>query len=213
MLTDLSAAEVRAALARFATTHSTETASIARLGLERAIGHAEANDLVGRNVAALVTTPKGRPGRYSKALSAAEAAALLRASRLDRAVQEFPGCPPRPPALMHAYISLCLLAGIRTEEARALRWDSVDLEGRPDANPPAPPSVAVLRSVREHGDTKTDRSRRTLALPAMAVAALRELREHQSCDSEAAGGLWQESGLVFTTRTGTALSAGHVRRM
>jgi integrase len=29
----------------------------------------------------------------------------------------------RPPELMYAYIVLSLLVGIRTEEARALRWD------------------------------------------------------------------------------------------
>src|SRR5215472_16473626 len=213
VLTDLSAGEVKAALSRYAATHATETASIARLGLERAIRHAEANDLVSRNVAALVQTPKGRTGRPSKALTAAQGAAVLRASRQEHAVREFPGCPPRPPALMHAYIALCLLAGIRTEEVRALRWDHVDLDGRPDADLPVPPSVAVWRSVRAYGDTKTERSRRTLALPAMAVAALRELREHQADDRAEAGGLWQESGLVFTTRIGTPLSAGHVRRM
>jgi integrase len=213
VLTDLSAGEVKAALSRYAATHATETASIARLGLERAIRHAEANDLVSRNVAALVETPKGRAGRPSKALSATQAAAVLRASREDHALREFPGCPPRPPTLMHAYIVLCLLAGIRTEEVQALRWDHVDLDGRPDADPPLPPSVAVWKSVRAHGDTKTERSRRTLALPAMAVAALRELRAHQADDRVEAGGLWQESGLVFTTRIGTALSAGHVRRM
>jgi len=173
----------------------------------------EVKAALGRNVAALVETPKGRAGRPSKALSADQAAAVLRASRQDRAVQEFPGCPPRPPALMHAYIALCLLAGIRTEEVRALRWDHVDLDGRPDGDPAVPPSVAVWRSVRAHSDTKTERSRRTLAMPAMAVAALRELRERQSYDRKEAGRLWQESGLVFSTRTGTPLSAGHVRRM
>src|SRR5262249_24960045 len=103
VLTDLTAGEVKAALSRYAATHATETASIARLGLERAIRHAEANGLVGRNVAALVHTPKGRTGRPSKALDAAQAAAVLRASRQDRAMGEFPGCPPRPPALMQAY--------------------------------------------------------------------------------------------------------------
>jgi integrase len=213
VLTDLTAGEVKTALSRYAATHATETASIARLGLERAIRHAEANDLVSRNVAALVQTPKGRTGRPSKALTATQAAAVLRASRQDHEVREFPGCPPRPPALMHAYIAVCLLAGIRTEEVRALCWDHVDLDGRPDADPPMPPSVAVWRSVRAHGDTKTERSRRTLALPAMAVAALRDLGGHQDDDRAQAGGLWQESGLVFTTRIGTPLSAGHVRRM
>jgi len=28
-----------------------------------------------------------------------------------------------------AYVILCLMTGIRTEEARALRWDHVDLAG------------------------------------------------------------------------------------
>jgi hypothetical protein len=39
------------------------------LALKRAIRHAEANDLVSRNVAALVDTPKGQEGRPSKSLT------------------------------------------------------------------------------------------------------------------------------------------------
>ena len=213
ILAELSAAEVRAALTRLARTHSTETVSIARLGLERAIRHAEANDLVARNVAALVDAPPGRDGRPSKALALEQAAALLRSSRQPRTTQEFPGRPPRPPSLMHAFIVLCLLVGVRTEEARALRWDHVDLDGRSDADPAVPPSVAVWRSVRAHGDTKTDRSRRTLGLPRIAVDALRDHRESQRHDRAAAGDLWQEHGLVFATQTGTPLDAGNVRRM
>jgi integrase len=69
----------------------------------------------------------------------------------------------RPAALMRAYIVLSLLCGIRTGEARALRWAHVDLDGDPEARPPVPPHVAVWRSVRVHGETKTERSRRTLA--------------------------------------------------
>ena len=79
----------------------------------------------------------------------------------------------RPAELMHAYITLSLLCGLRTEEARALRWAHVDLDGDPAARPPLPPHIAVWRSVRAHGDTKTERSRRTLALPAAAAQALR----------------------------------------
>jgi integrase len=213
VLSDLTAADVRAALARLASTHSTETVSIARLGLERSIRHAEANDLAARNVAALVDTPRGRAGRASKALSLAQAAALLRVSGQERPVREFPGCPPRPPSLMPAYIVLCLLVGVRTEEARALCWDQVDLDGQPDADPPVPPNVAIWRSVRAHGDTKTEKSRRTLALPRMAVTALRDHRDGQLADRVAAGELWQERGLVFTTKIGTPLDAANVRRM
>src|ERR1022692_924764 len=54
---------------------------------------------------------------------------------------------------MHAYIALCLATGIRTEEARALRWENVDF-GDPGADPPVPASAAVWRSVRGHEDTK-----------------------------------------------------------
>ena len=79
----------------------------------------------------------------------------------------------RPAELMHAYIMLSLLCGLRTEEARALRWAHVDLDGDPAARPPVPPHIAVWRSVRAHGETKTERSRRTLGLPAAAVQALR----------------------------------------
>jgi len=213
ILADLTAADVRAALARLARTHSTDTVSIARLGLERSTRHAEANDLADRNVAALVDAPRGRSGRPSKALSPEQAAALLRVSRQKRTVREFPGSPPRPPSLMHAYIVLCLLVGVRTEEARALRWDHVDLDGQPDADPLVPPNVAIWRSVRAHGDTKTEKSRRTLALPQMAVTALRDHREGQLADRVAAGELWQERGLVFTTQIGTSLAAANVRRM
>jgi integrase len=115
----------------------------------------------------------------------------------------------RPAALMHACIALSLLARIRTEEARALRWQHVDLDGNPAASPPVPPHVAVWRSVRVHGETKTERSRRTLGLPAVAVQALRALRETQAEERLTAGDNWQDTGLVFTTHRGAALDVGN----
>jgi hypothetical protein len=45
--------------------------------------------------------------------------------------------------------------------------------GDPASRPPVPPHMAVWRSVRTHGETKTERSRRTLGLPAVAVQTLR----------------------------------------
>ncbi len=62
--------------------------------------------------------------------------------------------------------------GARTEELRPLTWADVDLTGNPDKEPPAPPHIYVLRSVRESGDTKTRKSRRGLALPQRCVDAL-----------------------------------------
>jgi integrase len=96
-------------------------------------------------------------------MTAAEAAALLAAAKGH----------PR----LGAYVILSLTTGIRTEEARALRRDHVDLDGDPDARTPVPPSIAMWGSARLHGDIKTEKSRRTLALPQNAVMALREHRK------------------------------------
>ena len=93
-----------------------------------------------------------------------------------------------------------------------LLWEHVDLEGKPDASPPVPASIAVWRSVREHGDTKTRMSRRTLTLPRATVDVLRAHREQQDEDRARAGDAWEERGLVFSTRLGTPLDAGNIRR-
>jgi site-specific recombinase XerD len=73
-------------------------------------------------------------------------------------------------------------------------------------------SMAVWRSVRLGGDTKTAKSRRTLGLPRTAVEALRGYHLQQEGERLAAGELWQEHGLVFATTIGTALDAANVRR-
>jgi integrase len=195
--------------------YSSAAVTMGHLALKRAIRHAEANDLVSRNVATLVNTPKGQEGRPSKSLTLEQAVAVIAAAKTLPAMELRPGLKDvrRPATLMHAYIVLSLLVGVRTEEARALRWKHVDLDGDPDAEPAIPPHVAVWRSVRVHGETKTERSRRTLGLPQMAVEALRALLESQADERLLAGEVWQDDGLVFTTHLGTALDAGNVRKM
>jgi integrase len=195
-LRELTADDVRQALTTMAARYSTAAVAMGHNALTRTIRHAEARALVGRNVATLVDTPKGQAGRPSKSLTLGQASALLAAAEGTR---------------MHAYIALCLATGIRTEEARALRWEHVDF-GDPDAEPPMPASAAVWRSVRSHGDTKTEKSRRTLALPQMAVDALRVQKERQAEERQAAGARCSDLDLVFATRTGAALDAANVRR-
>src|SRR5712672_2179362 len=214
-LRDLSAADVRQALAAMAAGYSTAAVSMGHLALKRAIRHAEASGLVSRNVAALVDTPKGQEGRPSRSLTLDQAVAVITAARTLPVMELRPGLKDvrRPAALMHAYITLSLLCGLRTEEARALRWAHVDLDGDPAARPPVPPYVAVWRSVRAHGETKTERSRRTLGIPAAAVQALGALRESQAEERLEAGDGWQHTGLVFTNHLGAALDAGNVRKM
>jgi integrase len=187
-LRKLTAHDVRRALTQLADNHSSRTVVIAHNALTRALHHAEANRQILHNAAALVDTPKGQCGRPSKALTAEQAAALVKAAGQAR---------------LGAYVVLCLLTGIRTEEARALRWDHVDLDGG---------VMAVWRSVRHGGDTKTAKSRRTLGLPHAASEALREHSRRQAGERVTAGALWNDHGLVFATRVGTQLDAGNVRR-
>ena len=196
-LKELTAGEVRAGLDALSDRLSTRYLQIAKASLARAIRYAEAHDLVGRNVAKLADLPKGSAGRPSRSLTLEQTLALLNAARGSR---------------LNAYVVLSLTAGIRIEEARELRWDHVDLDGDPGGVRPVPPSVAVWRSVRQGGDTKTAKSRRTLALPQTAIHALREHRRRQAEDRLAAGALWQDHGLVFTSTIGTPLDASNVRR-
>ena len=196
-LRELAARDVRRGLEALSDRVSTRYLQIARASLTRAIKYAEAHDLVGRNVAALVDPPKGQVGRPSRSFTLEQSLALLEAASESR---------------LNAYVVLSLTVGIRTEEARELRWDHIDLDGDPGAARPVPPSVAVWRSVRQGGDTKTAKSRRTLALPQTAVQALREHRKLQAEDRLAAGALWEDHGLVFASAIGTPLDAANVRR-
>jgi integrase len=68
------------------------------------------------------------------------------------------------------------------------------------------------RSVRVDGDTKTRKSRRTLALPKRAVDALTAHRDRQDVTKDRTGGRWMDHDLVFASRVGTPLLAGNVRR-
>lgn len=76
-LRDLSAGDVRSALAGLPPRLSTRSLQIDRNSLERTIAFAQAGDLVGRNVAALVKSPRGRAGRPSKSFTLEQARAVL----------------------------------------------------------------------------------------------------------------------------------------
>ncbi|MBK3627002.1 site-specific integrase [Streptomyces sp. MBT49] len=161
--------------------------------LRRSTAHAQRRDKAARNVALLVTAPEGRPGRPSKALNLEQAKAVLASARGSR---------------LYAYLVLSLLSGVRTEEARPLTWDHVFLETKDGI----PPHVAVWRSVRKHGETKTKKSRRTIALPKQVVDVLEEHARWQQQERASRGMEWSRTGRVFTTRTGEPLDAANVRR-
>jgi integrase len=187
-LRDLTARHVQTALAELSGSLSTRSLRLVHQVIERAIRHAQAADLVGRNVAPLVSAPEGKGGRPSQSLTLDQAVAVLEAAEGSS---------------LHAYVVLSLLTGLRTEELRSLLWTDVDLDAQ---------TLAVYRSVRASGDTKTPKSRRVLKLPLKAVEALREHRAQQAASRLQAGALWQDHGLVFASTVGTPLDAHNVRR-
>ncbi|MET8863618.1 site-specific integrase [Nonomuraea sp. NPDC004580] len=174
--------------------------------LKRAIRQAQARDLVLRNIAELVTTPTGKEGRPSKALTRQQADAMLKTAESSE---------------LHAYVVLSLTTGVRTEEARALRWDHV-VPWNPNLKAWHPVTEAgfrhkrfaiyVWRADRVGGDTKTRKSRRTLELPKLAAEALRQHHTRQAVHKLKAGEAWQDHNLVFCTNVGTPLDAANVRR-
>jgi integrase len=188
-LRDLDVTDVDKALTALAASRSSSTVAMAHLALTRAITRAQAKNLVLRNVSALTGTPPGQQGRPSRSMTLAQATELTAAAQ---------AAGPRT----HAYVMLSLCTGVRTEEARALRWEHVDF-GDPNSRPPRSASVAVWRSVRARGDTKTRESRRTLGLPQLAAAGLQALYEESQPEPEE---------LVFCTAAGQPLDAANVRR-
>jgi integrase len=210
-LRELTAMEVRKGLGSLAPRYSTRYLQIAHNSLEWAIRFGQIHQRVSGNVAELVEVPKGATGRPSKSLTLGQAQDLMRAAKGER---------------LYPYIVLSLLSGMRTEEVRSLRWDHV-VTLVDDASGWKPVSevgfdgasagrdmfaIYVWRSVRAGGDTKTPKSRRSLQLPKLAVAALRTQQRQQDRDRLIAGERWHEHGLVFASAVGTPLLNGNVRR-
>ncbi|RJS47460.1 site-specific integrase [Nocardioides cavernaquae] len=168
---------------------STSSLRRVRWILQRSVMQAMRRDMVDRNVVDLCQVPRGREGRKSKSLTMEHAQAVV-ANTIDDP--------------LHAYIVMSLLTGARTEELRALRWEHVHLEADP-------PHVEVWHSVRRSGDTKTPKSRRTIALPALVTQRLREHRVRQA-EFRLKSTTWADPGIVFATSNGTAMDAANVRR-
>jgi integrase len=195
-LRELTVEDVEKLLADKSAILSTRSLRIIHSILSRAVRKAQVRDKIRRNIVLLCEIPEGRTGRPSKSLTLVQAEAVLKAAE-------------QASARMSAYIVVSLLTGARTEEMRALRWHDVDVTGQPEADPPVPPHVALVRSVRAGGDTKTRKSRRALTLPQRATDALQSLWETRTC---AHATMRDCPCLVFVTRTGRPLEARNVRR-
>lgn len=162
--------------------------------LKSALEHAVCEDELPRNVARNVKTTMHQPRRF-RPLTAAEARQFLDAARADR---------------LHALYELALRTGLRKGEILGLHWEDLDLRTG---------TASVQRSLQRtrtggltHLPTKTRASERRVALPTECVRSLKEHKERQAKEREAAGSAWQDSGLVFSTPAGRPLDPANLTR-
>jgi integrase len=107
-----------------------------------------------------------------------------------------------------AIYATALTLGLRRGEVLGLRWSDVDFDARTLR---VNQSIQRLKTGAASGhrtalvttETKSDRSRRTIALPESVIPGLRLQRARQAQQRLAAGLNWNGSGdLIFTNRVG-----------
>jgi integrase len=163
--------------------------------LRSALGQAVRDGILERNVAALVTAPKGTV-RAATTLTAEQARTLIESVRGDR---------------LFALYLLALHSGMRQGELLGCLWSDVD--GLDIAGTAAPVRIHVRRALaRIDGEyvrvpTKSVASQREILLGPSVMEALRRHRAGQRREQLAAGPAWRDRGLVFTRPDGEALNS------
>lgn len=175
--------------------YSTNSVRIMRTVLRKALGQAEREGLVARNVAALSAAPRV-VAKEGRTLTPEQARTLLAAVRGER---------------KEALVTIMLAYGLRRGEALGLRWDRLDWTAgtllvshsvkRIKERDPA----AGRRTCLVVSELKTRRSRRTLYLTPQLVDLLRRHRARQAEERLVAGEAWQDHGLIFPSEVGTPL--------
>lgn len=175
---------------------SVRTCRDARDTLRAALSYAVTEDeLISRNVAALVRLPSGRT-RKVRAWSVTEACQFLESARS--------GNDP----LYTAYV-LMLVLGLRRGEVLGLPWSNVNLDiAELDV------SWQLQRTEQQlhHRETKTPGSDAPLPVPGICATALKLQAERQAAWKQLAGAAWLGSGLVITTRCGTPFEPRNFNR-
>lgn len=180
-------------------TPSARTVRDLRGVLRSALSQAMTDELVDKNVAALVKVPKARAHRVT-AWSTDEARRFLESARSDR------------DSLYAAYV-LILCLGLRKGEVLGLTWAAVDLD-----NGELSIHLQLQRVRRELllRETKTEASDSVLPMPALVSAALKLRADEQDRDRAAVEQAWQgrplDAGLVFTGRYGTPVDPRTLNR-
>jgi integrase len=163
--------------------------------LRSALNHAATEELITKNVAALVKLPPQRR-RKGKAWTSEEARRFLESANADR------------DPVYAAYV-LILVLGLRKGEVLGLVEDDVDV-----AAGELTVGWQLQRVGRQllHRQTKTEGSDATLPLPEICAAALQERATAKDEDRRAAGIEWQGSKLLFTTKYGTPIEPRNFNR-
>ncbi len=161
--------------------------------LRKALDDAVVNGLLAANPVHRIKQPSARRSE-ARFLTLDEVALLMKAAQGLRYVDA---------------LRLILGTGLRRGEACALRWEDIDLvRGEAKVNGSLVRQNGGLRVV----DTKTDKSRRKIALSAHMLALLKSQKARQAAERLTAGNLWVESGLVFTTDLGKPIEPQNLLR-
>jgi integrase len=162
--------------------------------LRAALQDAVDEELLSRNVARLVQL-RVTDERRVRSFSREEAVRFLKAAEEHR---------------LYALWAVALAMGLRRGEALGLAWADVDLdEGRLTVRQALHRVDGQLRL----DAVKTDASVAVLPIPASLVAILRAHRQRQLRERVAAGSLWRDTGLVFTTAQGGFIEPRNANRM
>jgi integrase len=166
-----------------------------RTVLRRALNFAIKWGLVSKNSAALVDPPRVERHQV-KSLTPEQARKFLETAQAER--------------LGSLYV-LSLSLGMRQGEVLGLRWVDVDIEG---PNPTLIVNQALQRIGREFQfvEPKTERSRRTIALPKSVVKTLLAHRKRQAAERLALGPAWHDYGLIFTALDGSPIERRTLHR-
>lgn len=158
--------------------------------LHRALHVAQQRGLVGRNVTALVDPPRQRRPQTPLPLSIEEARSVLRTASGHRNAARW---------------SVALALGLRQSEALALQWRDINFEAG---------SLSVRRTLHRvagvglvFDQPKSERSRRTIALPQPLSDALLRHRDYQRLEELDAGTEWRASDLLFAQPNGKPIDS------
>lgn len=150
-------------------------------------------DMIEKNPAERVTLPKKVQSRKAKFLSPKQLQSLLRL---------FWGDPIEP------VVYLAVHLGVRRSEACGLQWESVDFERRRIMIRHT--AVVVCGKVIFSENTKSESSRRVLAMSGAVAAYLEHLKQEQQRNREKFGNTYYESNFVCTNADGTPINPDFV---